>query len=470
MRGSIRSMSKNFTGVLAANIMSASVAALAVLVVSKFFDVTNFSYWQLYVFYVSYVGFMHFGWVDGIYLRYGGRQYDELDKSKLGSQFWLLAVLQSVILIIVGVLAVLLMHDTDKVLILILTGVNCLLLNTRAFLQFILLSTNRISTFSTNLIIEKLLYVALIVGVIATGLSNYEYLLIADIFAKLTMLVALCYVCRDIVFIRAHNTGEIIKEVTVNISIGVKLMLANIASLLIVGVIRFAIEHTWGIEKFGKVSLALTAANLVMVFISAVSVVIFPILRRTDVSKLPAIYSHLRSLLMLVVLGALLIYYPAYYLLGLWLPSYADSLVYLALLFPICVYEAKASMLIVTYMKTLRKEKDILMINLGAVFLSVVGVIVSAIFFNSLTLTILVAVMVLAARAMLAEFILSRYIPIKYKRDVVFEVALTSIFILTAWFMGGMGAMAIYAVAYGVYLFIKKRDIKMAIALIMAKK
>ena len=47
-------------------------------------------------------------------------------------------------------------------------------------------------------------------------------------------------------------------------------MFANIASMLIIGVVRFGIERSWDVETFGKVSLTLSASNLMMLFINAV--------------------------------------------------------------------------------------------------------------------------------------------------------------------------------------------------------
>lgn len=50
----------------------------------------------------------------------------------------------------------------------------------------------------------------------------------------------------------------------------------------------------------------------------------------------------------------------------MWLPEYTDSLMYMALLFPMCIYEGKMSLLINTYLKTLREEKAMLKVNLIA--------------------------------------------------------------------------------------------------------
>lgn len=466
MKKGIKQATKNFSGALFANIISVVVSALTILIIPKFFGLTEFSYWQLYIFYVSYVGFMHFGWADGIYLRLGGKYYSELDKRLLSSQFWFLIIFQLVIAIVFYFFATHFVDNADKALILVLTGLNCLLVNMRTFLQFILLSTDRILTYSLNLILEKVLYVILVVGIILAGLMNYEYLLAADILAKLVMLLVLCYICRDIVFSKMHDMGIAVKESIANISAGMKLMVANIAGMLIIGISRFAIESIWGVEKFGKVSLVLTVAYLVMVFISAVSIVIFPVLKRTDKSNLPKIYSVLRTMLMVVVLGALVLFYPVHYALSLWLPNFADSLIYMALLFPLCIYEAKMTMLITTYFKALRKEKLILIVNCLAVAASLIGAAIAALWLHSLTFTVLMIVVVLALRAMVAEILLARIIPIRYKKDIVLESLLTSVFILAGWFVGGLIGMFIYIIFYIIYLLIKKQDIKKAINLV----
>ena len=71
-------------------------------------------------------------------------------------------------------------------------------------------------------------------------------------------------------------------------------MFANIAGLLINGIVRFAIENHWNVETFGKVSLTMTMSNMLMVFISAVSVVIYPMLKQTPEERLAQMYKTIR--------------------------------------------------------------------------------------------------------------------------------------------------------------------------------
>lgn len=50
------------------NLVSLLVSTLVVFLIPKLIGVEDYGYWQLFLFYASYVGFLHFGWNDGISL------------------------------------------------------------------------------------------------------------------------------------------------------------------------------------------------------------------------------------------------------------------------------------------------------------------------------------------------------------------------------------------------------------------
>ncbi|MEH7250466.1 hypothetical protein V7114_27310, partial [Neobacillus niacini] len=60
---------KNFSYTLSSNLISMIISTIVILIVPKVLGVEDYGYWQLYLFYASFVGFLHFGWNDGIYLR-----------------------------------------------------------------------------------------------------------------------------------------------------------------------------------------------------------------------------------------------------------------------------------------------------------------------------------------------------------------------------------------------------------------
>lgn len=454
---------KNCSYTLISNLISLLVATLLVLIVPRLIGVEEYGYWQLYLFYSSYVGFLHFGWNDGIYLRYGGKEYKELDKGLFFSQFYMLFILQLIIVVIIWSISVIFLNDGNKVFILQMTAICMLIVNVRYMLLYILQGTNRIKEYAHITMMDRILYCCLVIVFLLFGVREYRLMIVADLTGKFISLSYSMYCCQDMLFRRISTFYFSFREAIENISVGIKLMFANIASILIIGVVRFGIERSWNVETFGKVSLTLSISNLMMLFINAVGIIMFPILRRTDEKKLPNIYVKMRDFLMAILLGALIVYYPLKVVLLLWLPKYADSLKYMALVFPMCIFEGKMALLINTYLKTLRKEKLMLKINLISLGLSVILTFVNTVLLKNLDLAIASIVVLLAFRCALAEMFLSKILKISLYKDIVLELTMTLIFILTGWFINSWVTVLLYTVAYIIYLFIKRKDIRKTI-------
>lgn len=395
MNTKLRNILENITYTFTANILTMLISIIMTLILPKFLGVTDYSYYQLYIFFISYVGFFHFGWIDGIYLKIGGMEYNDLEKSNYVTQFWMLNLLEIIIAAIISIFALFTIKNIDKSFVLISTSVCGVITILRTYLLFILQSTNRIKEYAKYTRVDRFIYFALVIVFLFLGFKNYKIILYIDIFSKLVALVLCANKMKDIVFGKLNISKNTLLEIFENISIGIKLMLANIASTLIIGVVRFGIQKNWDIETFGKISLTLNISNLLMTFINAVAVIMFPLLRREEESNLPKIYVILRNTLMIFLYMMLIFYYPIKLILSTWLPQYADSLRYMALLFPICIYESKMSMLINTYLKSFRKEKSMLIINTISLILSLILTISSVFILNNLTLAILSIVFLL---------------------------------------------------------------------------
>lgn len=452
-------MLKNVSYTFLSNIISLFISTIVTFVVPKSLGVEQYGYFQLYLFYINYTGFLHFGWADGVFLRYGGEYYDNLNKKQFSGQFWLYSSIEMIIGITICVVGYTITSPHDKAVVVALTGISVLFLLPRTLLQYVLQCTNRIKEYATLTVADKAIYITVVLIVLCFGAKSYVPMIIAELLGKTCALVYGIYQCREIIITKPVGLSEAIKEAWANISVGIKLMFANIASMLIIGFVRLSIENQWDVTTFGKVSLTMSVSNLLMVFIRAVALVMFPMLRRTNSDKLSSIYNTMRTCLMIPLLGMLVCYYPAKVILSAWLPQYADSLVYMALLFPMCVFESKMSMLIETYMKTLRKEKWLLLVNVTTVSLSVITTLITTYWLHNLDLAVASIVFLLAFRCVFAELLLSTVLDVNVKMDIALELALTVIFIVASWFVGGSAGLSIYAVAYLIYLFIKRKDV-----------
>lgn len=163
---------------------------------------------------------------------------------------------------------------------------------------------------------------------------------------------------------------------------------------------------------------------------------------------------------MLFLLGCLILYYPVRVLLSAWLPQYSESMSYMAILFPLCIYAAKMTLLVQTYMNVYRMEKQIMQINLIGVGVAVSTTIFSVIIMDNLVLAMISIVVNQIFRCVYAEKMLANRIKISVNKDIMLEVILTIVFIVVSWFIRDWFGVALYAVAYLIYILLKKNEVK----------
>ena len=449
---------KNISYTVISNLVALTITVLVTFIVPKAISVEDYGLFQLYLFYASYVGIFHLGWMDGLFLRYGGAYYDDLNKSLLKGELILFIIFETIISILLCIGAFIFNADYNNKFVFCVTAASVVLINVRVFFLDILQCTGRIKEYSILNVIGRILYICFVIILVQLGYRKFYLYVIADICGRIVSTIYGGIKCRDILFANKCEFPDALKESKENIKTGIKLLLATIASSLIIGVVRLGINSAWDITTFAKVSLTLSISNFLIVFVRAVALVLFPTLRRVDENKLDQVYDIIRSALMFPLLGVLVLYYPIRIIIGSWLPQYAESLKYMALLFPMCIYESKMSMLIGTYMKVLRKEQQLMTINIVTLILSVFITGINCFVIRNLDVAVTSIVLLLAFRCVWAEVLLMKNNMARVRSNILFELALTVVFISSSWFVGGIKGTVVYFIAYLFYIFQKKND------------
>lgn len=453
--------SLNYT--ITANFFVLGISIILNLLIPKFLGVKNYGYWQLYVFYSSYVGFFHFGWIDGIYLKIGGDEYDDLDKKSLGTQLYYLFLFELSLSVILTNIALFMVTDSNKKIILIATALILVIANLKNFVLYILQSTNRIKEYAQLSKNDRYLYLVVSLCYLSLGGKNPFILIYLDVFSKLIVTLWGLTRIKDMVNIKRDSFLSILSEIKDNIRVGSNLMIGNIASMLILGISRFFVERHWTIETFGKLSFALSISNMFMLFISAISVVLYPLLRRTDPEKLSELYLNVRIIFVTFTLILLLFFQPVKFALQWWLPEYKSSLLFMGLLFPMIVYEGRISLLVNTYLKTIREEKIILISNLITLGISTVFAYISVFVLNNLKLTVLSILFSLGFRSILAESLLAKKLDISVSKNIVVETLLILVFICSNLFLNNQKGFIVYLIFIIIYILLYKNEIKKGI-------
>lgn len=449
---------KNISYTLSSNLLTLCVSVIVSLLLPKVLGIREYGYYQLYIFYTSYVGLLHFGWCDGIYLRYGGESYSKLNKSKIAGQFYSFLIFQGIITLGLLFLFFLLINDgSEKKVVLLCSISNIIILNLRTFYMLVLQTTNRMKEYSQIVLIDRLAYIIIILFFVFFNVTNVALYIIFDVLSKIISLFFAVFICSDIVFQKKIDFD--CQETKLNVFSGINLMLANISSMLIIGIVRFGIQNNWSVEIFGKISLTLSISNMLMIFVSAISLAIFPLVKQTSVANYEKIYPIIRTMIMPIMFLILLLYFPSEILLSKWLPEYKEALKYMVLVFPMIVFESKVSLLTNTFLKALRKEKEIFKINILVAFMSLIATFIFVYLMNNLFLSMLSIVMLLAIRSTLSEIILKKYLEIMIFRDIFNEIIVVILFIYIGWNYSKMIGFGLYFSIVVVYMYLKKTSI-----------
>ena len=220
------------------------------------------------------------------------------------------------------------------------------------------------------------------------------------------------------------------------------------------------IDATQGISSFGMVSLAISLTNFFLQFISQVSMVMFPMLRQFEHEKMKHIFVVIRGGISYFLCTILALYVPLKYILCLWLPQYAVSLEYLAILLPICIFDGKMQLLYNTYLKVLRKEKVLLLINLISLGVSAILCAIGAYVLNSMMAVVICMVIAIAVRSLITNIYLSKLMSIPTEINVIWECVLSLIFILSNMVLPMATAFCVYLIAFFFYCVFTRKNLK----------
>ncbi len=458
---------KNIAYSFGANLTSLCISIFMVMFVPKFLSIDDYGLWQLFLFYFSYLGFLHFGWEDGIYLRYAGKNYDELNRKTFAGQFYGIIALQIILAVLVSSIGQILVLDPVKRTALIGAVWLAPFVNFNNLCNFIMQITNQIKDYAKLLLTEQVVFFfAVVFFLLVFHWNEFRYMYYAKLFSVVGISLAGVYLCRRLLRPRFYPLKQVLAEAGENLLVGSKLMLANIASMLIIGIVRYGISMGWDVATFGKVSLTLGVSNFLMVFINSVSVVFFPIVKQMDEGQRASAYAVIRNMLDIILFAALIGYYPLKCILDWWLPKYADSLIYMSALFPVCVFESKVTLLINTYLKSMRREFLMLEINVVSVVFSLIVTIVTVGIWHNLDAAVFSIVLAYAFRCMLAEYHVTKLLGLDLKMDMLEDLLMCGIFIVSGWMFDSFLCMTLYSVAYVVFVLVHRRSLKQIIGMV----
>lgn len=451
-----RKLLKDFSIAVASQGVSAALSIATMLFIPKVLGDFQFAYWQLFLFYSSYVGFFHFGLNDGVYLLHGGRNRGQIDKSDIKSQFEVCAVSQVIFAACLMMLAFVVPMESERALAVVLTGVYLVLTNVSAYVGYVFQAMNETSRYSLATIYERLAFALPLLLLMVAGESRFEFYVFAYIGSKVVNLAYCLIHFSDFLGVSSLPITKALTHSAASVKVGFNLMIANLASTLVLGVARQLVDMAWGIEAFSSLSLAISLANFFSIFVAQAGMVLFPSLRQSAPVERAVFYELMRDSISLLLPISYCLSIPLVAFLSWWLPSYSASLSFVAMLVPLCVFDCKMSVVDATMLKVIRAEKTLLFLNTGAVGLSAVLTLLSVIMTNDLNFVVYSVVISVVCRSFVSELLLDRMLGVGRGPLFYQEIILMLLYLLAIRVLDGAAASFVCIALYGLYILVNK--------------
>lgn len=440
---------KNVAIVLISNIISMVSGILIGFIIPKIMGVSEYGYYKTFTLYSSYIGLLHFGFIDGIYLKFAGKKFEDLDKEKFRTYTRFLFLMEGIITVLVVGISFFFFGST-YFLIIFFVGLNIFATNIISYFEFISQITMRFKITTARNIIRCCLNIISVLGLyllsIFKDLVVYNYIYVS-IVLSITYLLALWYVFtyRNILFGKGRKFGEEKKEIFCFFKVGVILLMSNLVSQLVFVVDQQFVNIAFDNDTYSLYAFAYNMISLITIATSAISAVLYPTLKTIDKESIAKNYSRINSYLLIFAAACLAAYYPLLLIVNYFLSQYVDSLQTFLIILPGVLISSNISVVKYNCYKAFGKITNYFVKSVIVLALAIVADLIAYYLFKNTASISMVSISILLIWYMLVELYFVRNFKVRWIRNFFY------IILIIAGFYG-ISFIPNAFVAFGVYL------------------
>lgn len=364
---------KNIITVMLANMISLLGSIAGGFLLPKLFSLEDYGFFKIFSLYLTYTGILHLGFPDGFLLKNSGVSYADLKKEDMRaiSHFFILFQLIVSFIIIVGAFFV----EGEYRYILTPLGLCTFSINIITFFQFVSQASMRFHEFSGVKVVTSFINFGIVTGLyIAQSISGrivgYRLYLLLYTLTNWSILLYYFWQYRECLWGKKSSFVSVLSQIWEYFKSGIFLTISYQVLQLVLNLDRQFVAVLFSTSEYAVYSFAYSLISMVTTVISAVSLVLFPTLKRikreTAITFLPMGIWGVESLVMLCLGG----YFPLAKVIESFLPKYIYSLSYLQILFPGLIFSSCITIIIFTYYKILDYNLSFFIMGIGALMLS----------------------------------------------------------------------------------------------------
>lgn len=437
---------RDLSSVLFSNGIVLIASILTGLVIPKFLSVADYGLYKIFNLYIGYTALLHFGFVDGILLHYAGSDYESLDQQKFRMYSHFFILFQVTVGLVFVLLAQILFKGSGK-LIVSLIGIDTVVVNVTTYYQYISQSTLRFNELSIRKISQAIMRIVIICTLLFGSqlgfISHVGFSLFISLWISIDFSLVLWYIVtyRNITFGIRERLIDGFNDVRALFKDGITLTVAFQVSNLILTLDSQFVSMFFSTTTYAIYAFAYTLLSMANTVINAVSLVLFPNLRRMNRSKVLKEYTSSVALITLAIFSMHVGYFLLSWFIKWYLPEYADSLIYLRLIFPGLAITSCISAVIFTYYKLL--DMTGIYFNISVIILAVAGLLnyfAYRLFMSPISITVS-SLVVLFVWYIVTQVVLKRHFKLTIWKNTSYLLVMSTLFYVTTELSDILGAI-----------------------------
>lgn len=320
------SLKKGMLQILLANILNMIFSIGTNFLLPKFLSIDSYSQIKTYQLYVTYVAILHLGYNDGMYLKFGGKNINEISNNELEKNLSTLKIFQFIMMIFSILISIF-----TKDIALLMASIVVLPQNMIAYFKNFYQAIGEFKKYSRIMnITTSATFIINIFLIFIIQTDNYVIYLLGYIILSIVLWFMLEKSLSEYKHLNKFKFQFSWKELKDNISSGILLLLGNFSSQLLSSMDRWFIKILFDNIVFAQYSFAVSMENFLNVAVTPISVTMYNYFCNHDEDK---DILKIRDLIIIFASIIIAFAFPVKFILELFLQKYLNSTAVIFILF-----------------------------------------------------------------------------------------------------------------------------------------
>lgn len=438
---------KGIMHVFIANIINLIISLFTGFVLPKLLSIESYANIKLFQLYITYIGILHLGFADGMYLQHGGKNLKEINQKEVLSEFKTFKVFQTFITIISLIIAIIIKNE-----ILIFCAIVILPINVGNYIRNLYQAIGEFKKYSRFTNINTLLIFTInIILLLIVKTDNYYIYIVSYVIVYFIYWIIIELENRKI--FKKEKTKPKIDYLKEDVKLGFFLMIGNFCNVIFTSIDRIFVQNLLGTIKFAFYSFAVSVENLMNVFITPISTVMYNYLCNNRENEKVI---KIKRLILIFSVFIISVVFGAKFIINIWIEKYNEAIIVMILLFAAQYVSIIIRCIHINLYKAERKQNRYFVIMIGIVVLSIILNIILYNINKSIESIALATLITNIVWFIIGEVDFKEY-RLKIK-DYLYMALLLVIFIICGIFINSIIGFIIYIISAIILSFILLKD------------